>query len=134
MTWLVAVIKSIHLARVLLKRRQLLHRYYNMHESKNQGELNRKVLYKSRFSLIIQVVLTGPGAKSFGSKLSLCFVLSEAWWARFSVLKLLCSPSWYLFYESSLRDSLFRDCWVLLFSLLSGSKQSLLKWPSFWQL
>lgn len=62
MTWPAAVTKSILLARVLLKRRQLLHKWRDAHESRNQGEFGCDVFFNP-CSLTMKAVPTGPGGK-----------------------------------------------------------------------
>ena len=124
--------KSMLLARVLVKRCRSLQKCRDAHESKNQEELNREVLWRPRCSYTINAVLIVPGAKGSGSELFPYFDLfSEAWWARFDIaFESLYPPFWCFFREFPLRDSSLRDCWVFLFSLLSGSEQFCPKWPS----
>ena len=112
-----AVTKSIFLTSVLLKSRRSLHKCRDSHESKNQKVLG---LCRSRCSLTMNAVPTGPGVKSLGSESSW---FSTAWWAWLGTCKSLCL----------LAPFSLRGCWIL-FSILSGGGQSRPKWPSLWQL
>ncbi len=81
MIWPAAVTKSILLGWVLRKSSQLLHKWRDAHESRNQvSEVFYRDSFAMLYSLAMQAFLTGPGAKGSGSESS---SYSAAWCARF---------------------------------------------------
>ncbi len=120
MTCLVAITKLMLLAFRLLNSFQSLQRWRDAHESGNQV-LSAPSFYNF-CSLTMKAFPIESGAKGLKLELSSC-LFSAPGCAIYSVSLCLFLP----LCESFLYDSLFLDCWVVLFSLLFGRKQFLLK-------